>query len=508
LPAQPAAAVHLKSPHKPRLTSLQARLIASHGLVLLLAMALVLVISAAYLRRIELNVEQQRLAQVAIPLTAEINSLLLKDSTISGPISARVTALDAQAATMKIRILVLEVDGTVWYDSAPKNDLTDRPLPVLAEPIQTLLKKVNKRDGVQTRIITSSVDGISKPNTTLMLAAGQTGNLKAKRALLIVSPNRRFPLLALYLPRLLLVAGFSLFVGAIASFFLSRRIAEPVVSLTRAADAMSAGNLEQVVPGAGPDEIGRLVASFNVMSHRVASLSQSQRDLLANVAHELRTPLTSVQGYARALKDDVIVDPAERERALGTIGREAERMASLIGQLLDLARLESGQSQLAIGRVEASGLLNRVVEQFRPAAAEKGVHLSASAPPDTLIAGDENRLVQIFSNLVSNAIRHTPQTGTVSLVAAAVGDAHLSGGSSVRVWVQDNGEGMTSDRVEHLFQRFSRGETTNAGDQTGFGLGLAIVKELVELQRGVIAVQSQLGEGSVFVIDLPAASPS
>jgi signal transduction histidine kinase len=497
-----AQAAPISQPKKPRLTSLQAKLFASHGLVLLLALALVLLISGAYLRRLERNVEQQRLAQVAIPLTAEVNNFGIRASTAAGRTPELLAAIDAQAATMKIRLLILEADGTVWYDTAQNKPLTGTILGNLADPIAALLKKANKKDEVQTKILPGSDVIGGAENATALISAGPTGALKAKRALLILSPNRRFPLLALYLPRLLLVAGISLLAGAGVSFLLSRRIAEPVGQLTRAADAMAAGNLAQTVPGTGPDEIGRLVASFNSMSHRVASLAESQRDLLANVAHELRTPLTSVQGYARALKDGVIVDPGEQERALGTIGRESERMAALIGQLLDLARLESGQTQLTIGTVDAAGLLNQVAEQFRPAAMEKSIHLSVSTPEEIEIAGDEPRLVQIISNLVSNAIRHTQSGGRVSLLAAAVDGPP---GPLVRLWVQDNGEGMTPEQVDHLFTRFARGAGSRVDDQTGFGLGLAIVKELVALHHGAIAVQSRLGEGSAFIIDLPAA---
>lgn len=503
MPAVPAVLVETPAARKPRLKSLQARLIASHWLVLLLALALVLLFSAAYLRRLENTVEQQRLAQLAVPLTAEVNSL--RNATRPILTNARISAIDAQAASMKVRMLILESDGGVWYDTSETKDLTNTTMPALASPIDALFKKANKKDNVQTQLINPVLTHGAIANGTLLLAAGPTGKLPAKRALLIVAPERRFPLLGLYLPRLLLVAGISLVIASIAGYLLSRRIAEPVAELTRAADAMAAGELRQEVPGSGDDEIGRLVTSFNSMSNRVAALAQNQRDLLANVAHELRTPLTSVQGYARALKDGVISAPAEREQALGTITRESERMAGLIGQLLDLSRLASGQSRLTIGPAPALALLNRVAEQFRPQALAKHIVIEVEAPDSAVIAGDEPRLIQIVSNLVANAIRHTPDGGSIRLTAATVLTANSSAHAKVRIGVTDTGEGMTPEQVGRIFERFTRGEGIRVDDQSGFGLGLAIVNELTQLHGGNVAVASEPGRGSTFLVDLPAA---
>jgi two-component system sensor histidine kinase BaeS len=293
-------------------------------------------------------------------------------------------------------------------------------------------------------------------------------------------------------------------VASLAGYLLSRRIAAPVNRLTNATQSMAEGQLEQDVPGEGPDELGRLVAGFNAMSRRVAATARSQRDLLANVAHEIRTPLTSVQGYALALRDGVIEDASEQERALTTIGRESERMASLIGQLLDLARLESGQTRLTLRPVAVDSLLERVAERFQPAATHKGVTLLVDGRTTLAVQGDEGRLVQVLSNLVDNAIRHTPSGGHVKLeISPRSIDGRGSAG--VRFTIADTGEGISPDRLPRIFGRFARGDGT---DGAGFGLGLAIVRELVALHNGDIRVSSQPGAGTTFVVDLPAAPPN
>jgi signal transduction histidine kinase len=479
--------------------SLRARLIVSHAFVILLALALVLLFSAAYLRRYESTVERARIEQLSDTLTISANYLAKQPLTSAN--QQRIEAIDALAAEQNVRLLVFGRAGQVLYDSDEKYSLTGQILPGYGPPVRTLVRQSALRSGVQRHWITPSGNDPLSGNLVLLGAGGPGAQGKA---LAIVVPPKRFPLLARYLPRLLLVAAISLAIASLAGYLLSRRIAAPVDRLTVAANSMAEGRLEQEVAGEGPDELGRLVATFNTMSRRVAATARSQRDLLANVAHELRTPLTSVQGYALALRDGVIEDRAERERALATIGRESERMANLIGQLLDLARLESGQTRLNLRPVATAPLLDRVGERFQPLASQMGVSLHVAGDTRLGIQGDEDRLVQILSNLVDNAIRHTPPGGHVKLEATS--NLVLNGrtASEIRLTVADTGVGIPPERLAHIFDRFDRG-TLDSADSSGFGLGLAIVRELVSLHGGAIRVSSQPGHGTTFAVDLPAA---
>jgi signal transduction histidine kinase len=475
----------------PLFLSLRARLIVSHGFVILLALALVLLLSGVYLRRYERSVEKDRIEQYSRTLTISTNFLARQTAN-----PTRVEAIDALAAEEKIRLIVFNRRAEVLYDSDETASLSGQILSDYGDPVRALLRQTAARGGVQHHWVEPE-DGDPLAGQLVLLAAGGPG---AKgRALAIVAPPRRYPLLRRYLPILMIVAAISLVVASLAGYLLSRRISAPVDRLTRATHSMAEGKLEQDVPGEGPDELGSLVASFNAMSRRVAATSRSQRDLLANVAHELRTPLTSVQGYAQALRDGVIEDKAEQDRALTTIGRESERMASLIGQLLDLARLESGQTRLNLQPVPITPILDRVAERFRPTATQKGITLLTTGTPDLSVQGDEGRLDQILSNLIDNAIRHTPPGGYVKLAAAS-----NPAGPQVRLTVADTGEGIPPERLAHIFDRFDRGHRDLA-DRSGFGLGLAIVRELVTLHHGTIRVSSQPGTGTTFAIDLPAA---
>jgi two-component system sensor histidine kinase ResE len=246
-----------------------------------------------------------------------------------------------------------------------------------------------------------------------------------------------------------------------------------------------------------------LVRAFNTMVERLASTYESQRQLLANVAHELRTPLTSVQGYAQAMRDGVLRDDTERDEALLAITEESSRMGELVNQILQLSRLESGQSELDVSVFEVAGLFERLRRQFLPLASQAQVELDFSAAPDLTLRADQELLMQAIGNLVSNGLRHTPAGGAINV--RAVRAAGPLGAPLVRMMVTDSGVGIPEEQLDRIFERFYRGGTTPAAGRR-FGLGLAIVAEIVARHGGVIAVESAIGQGTTFTIDLPVTT--
>lgn len=482
----------------PAAHGLRGRLIASHAIVIVIALLLVLTISTAYLRRFETAVQRDRLEEIAKTLTISVN-FIARDRLLTNATS-RIEAVDSLADQEEIRLLVLNRTGTVLYDSDQTARLTGTTLTEFSDVTTELIQQTDSRLTIQQRWLDPS-QGSPFAGQYALLSSGGPG--RQGRALLVVAPDRRFPLLALYIPRVLIIAAISLAIATLVGYLLSVRLAAPIVRLTRAADAMAAGNLEQEVPDGGDDELGRLVRSFNTMSRQVARTARSQRELLANVAHELRTPLTSIQGYAQAVRDHVVQTEEERTQALTTIGEEAHRMGSLIEQLLDLARLESGQTTMVLAPVQVDQLFDRTLSRFRNAATDRHVTLRAAPAPTLVIEGDEGRLLQLLSNLIENALRHTSAGGHIRLWAeAAIRHPHEMTGR-VRITVADTGAGIDPAILPRLFERFSSsGTVSNSRD--GVGLGLAIVREIVGLHAGTISVSSGVGVGTTFVIELPA----
>jgi signal transduction histidine kinase len=459
--------------------------------VILLALALVLGITAAYLRRQEVVTAKRELEQVA--RTVAVSTLFnFLSRSVGGTVALRqIESIDAQADELDVRILVINRSGKVLYDTDTESSLNDQTLDGFATPVQTLLDRAAATDDVVQRWLQPEGAGNPLDGQNVLLTAN--GRYRPNTIVAMVAPPRRAPLVRMYLPRLLTFTAISLAVASIAGLVIARRISEPVHRLTDAADKMSRGDLDQQVPGEGEDELGRLVGSFNTMSGRVAAMYRSQRDLLANVAHELRTPLTSVQGYTQGLADNVFISEDERSAAYRTIQREADRMRSLIDQLLDLARLESGQASLKIETIDLPGLFARLSGTYSPPAAQKSIDLSFDAAPGITLQADESRLTRVLNNLIDNALRHTPSGGRIRV-------ASLKTAGGVRLLVSDTGEGIEQARIARIFERFDRGDRD---DKTGFGLGLAIARELVELHGGTISVVSEIGIGTTFAIDFP-----
>lgn len=498
--ASQTANAQLHAQRPPRY-GLRARLIASHSIVIVVALTLLLLISTVYLRRYEVTVEKNRIEEFSKTLTLSIN-LLVRQGALD-QITDRREAIDALATQEGIRLIVLSSTAEVRYDTDDSANLTGTTLDEFAEATARLIRASNDPATVDQRWLEPAPNS---PFADQFVLLSSGGPVRQNLALLIVAPQRRYPLLAFYFPRVLVVAAISLAVASLVGSVLSVRLAAPINRLTVAADAMARGKLEQAVPGDGDDEIGRLVTSFNQMSRQIAAASLSQRELLANVAHELRTPLTSIQGYAQALRDDVIETESERQHALTIIGGEANRMATLIGQLLDLSRLESGQTKLSIGVVPVKQLVERVFERFQTSATDKGIHLESLSGPRLAIAGDEGRLIQLLSNLLDNAIRHTDQGGHIQVQAHLAPPPQGKASTHVRLIVSDTGEGIAPEHLSRIFERFNRGGDSDQ-EREGFGLGLAIVREIVGLHRGTIAVSSQVGVGTTWVIELPSAAP-
>ncbi|HXF64386.1 MAG TPA: HAMP domain-containing sensor histidine kinase [Caldilineaceae bacterium] len=288
-----------------------------------------------------------------------------------------------------------------------------------------------------------------------------------------------------------------------------RSYALPLTDIMEAADAVATGNLAVRVQERGSPDFQRLAHSFNRMTEELARTDQQRRNLTADVAHELRTPLHIIQGNLEGILDGVYAPTPEHIEA--TL-QETRTLARLVDDLRTLSLAESGQLPLVKEPVDVGDLLADVVTSFSAQAEGAGVTLQAVAPqttadqpgaandsqPPLILHGDAGRLDQVLSNLVANAVRHTPPGGAITLQA-------VQADGRVRITVADTGEGIAPDDLPFIFDRFwradrARGHSSGAGS----GLGLAIANQLVKAHGGEIKVSSELGKGTTFVIELPA----
>ncbi|MFE3116901.1 sensor histidine kinase [Streptomyces niveus] len=294
---------------------------------------------------------------------------------------------------------------------------------------------------------------------------------------------------------LALTVGVSVIAGA--------RLVRPLHALTGAAQRMRDGLDSAPVP-VGPDnEIGRLAAAFNDMAVHRARLEEQRKVMVSDVAHELRTPLSNIRGWLEAAQDGLAdPDPA----FVSSLLEEAVQLQHIIDDLQDLGAADVGALRLHPEPVYADELLGQVAAAYQGPAETAGVTLSVATPkpgpPGPTLYADPVRLRQAVSNLVSNAVRHTPSGGRVTLRSYRTGPGH---GDEVALEVSDTGAGIPADDIPHVFDRFWRAEKSRNRSTGGSGLGLAIVLKLAEAQGGTASVVSTEGKGSVFTLRLPPA---
>jgi signal transduction histidine kinase len=304
-----------------------------------------------------------------------------------------------------------------------------------------------------------------------------------------------------------------LFAGGISiayGYFLSRTISRELELLTQSAQQLSKGDFSIRVPVQGQDEIARLAEAFNQMAAQLEraaekeqALDQARRNLVAWASHDLRTPLTSLRVMIDALKDEVVDDPATVARYLQQSQAEINRMSHLIDDLFEMAQLEAGYQDLVMQWIDLADLVSDTLESFAARADSQGISLNGVVDPAIdLVCAAPEKLSRILDNLISNALRYTPQNGTISITAK-------SKGGSVLVEVADSGSGIDLEDLPHIFDPFYRGEKSRSRDkktEESVGLGLSIVKGLVEAHGGEIWVNSDPGQGTTFSFSIPKPS--
>ncbi|OQY36147.1 MAG: hypothetical protein B6I38_00240 [Anaerolineaceae bacterium 4572_5.1] len=303
-----------------------------------------------------------------------------------------------------------------------------------------------------------------------------------------------------FLPPFFRAGGVAFLLALILGFWMSRWVATPLNRMVDATRDVAAGEY-RLIPLKGPAEVKVLAQAFNEMSARVKASQQSQKDFVANVSHELKTPLTSIQGFSQAILDGTVDSLESLGQAAGIIHAESSRMYRLVVDLLDLARLDAGTAALNRESLNVEALLRGVVDKFAPQAEEANISLKLVVEPVPTCIGDADRLAQVFTNLVDNALKHTPPAGEVSIHAGYQKE-------TINISITDTGEGIPQEALSRVFERFYQVDKSRKnGEKPSTGLGLAIAQQIIQAHQGKITVNSTMGEGSVFVVHLPAILP-
>ena len=399
-----------------------------------------------------------------------------------------VSLYASQAGQQEVPIATLRKaiggDAIFYVPIVPGASLFAGPLPYL--PVGTLTR--SQLSSLQPTTLTVHSAGVSY----LAVAEPVTIGKQVLGALVVGTPSSQLRSRWLVLlERLAIAFGGGVLVAGLVGVYMTRRIARPLMRLSSAADEIAAGHYDVDVPQPrGHDEIAQLSARFADMAAKLSEAEQLSRNFLMSVSHELRTPLTAIRGHVSALREGVIEDPDAYASSLAVIEEEAMRLERLVGDVLDLAKLNAHRFTVLEEEVDMRELCERAYAAFGEVARQRAIDYRRDFEVSPVIVTDGDRVLQIISNLLSNAFRWTPEGGRVSLALDAENGA-------VSVVVADSGPGISPEERERIFRPFwSR-------DGGGTGLGLAIARELAVALGGRIDLRSEPGLGARFELILP-----
>ena len=280
------------------------------------------------------------------------------------------------------------------------------------------------------------------------------------------------------------------------ALFLSRVLTKPITSLSKTMSKMGKGDLSVRVPVQGSGELRELAENYNTMAEQLESLDKTRSQFVSNASHELKTPLTTMKVMLETMIYQPDMPEELRQEFMGDMNHEIDRLTGIITDLLTLTRMDQGVETVRREPVDLSGLTEETLRLLRPAAEKRNQRLEGHVAPGVRVLGDRIKLNQILYNLTENAMKYTQDGGLIRVT--------LEEEKGEAVWrVKDNGVGIPGEDLSHIFERFYRVDKARSRDTGGTGLGLSIVKQLVKLEGGTIAVESEPGKGSEFTVRFP-----
>ncbi|MBL8023014.1 MAG: HAMP domain-containing histidine kinase [Elusimicrobia bacterium] len=307
--------------------------------------------------------------------------------------------------------------------------------------------------------------------------------------------------------RLLPPLGAALGLGLLGAWLLALHLTRPIQRIARGTHRLAAGELDHRLTETRADELGDLAQDFNHMAIKLGELDQMKREFVARVTHELRSPLSAIESYANFMMEEIPPNQASKAiNNLAIIRNNATRLGRFVNDILDLSKIESRAMDIRQERFNVMGLFNELTDLFGPVARERHVQLQINVPPGLTVIADRDKIHQAMTNLIGNALKFTPSGGEVILSAGASNPFQINGEAShIRMTVSDTGPGIPPKDQKRIFDKFeqARGIPSAHGGVKGTGLGLSIVKGLVEVQGGVVTLESDVGRGSRFSLHLP-----
>ena len=471
--------------------TLRSRLFVSYSLVAFVCLAVIACVLLAMVGPLQRQLSYARLLDRAAPTALWVRGMLARDVSPEDIVQRAGT----QLALQQERMLLITHDGRVLADS--EGLLAGQDVGALDfrghEPVRWPARGQFLSTGAHRYYF------VALPAVAVREATDET--------VVVVLASRATTRVFLEVVPFLLGAGAIGFViSLLLAFVMSRWISWPLQRIALAAGEMAAGRYGAPVEVMSPDEARRLAESFNDMVRQIRAAQESQRDFVANVSHELKTPLTSIQGFAQAILDGTARDSDTRQQAVQIIVSEAERMTRLVEDLLVLAKVTADRDRTSWVELDVASLVEACTQRLAVQAEDKHVTIRAEMAPVPHVRGNADRLAQVFTNLLDNALKHSP-VGSEIVVTVRV--LENTGSKRERRWVQigiaDSGPGIPPESLERIFERFYQVDRSRSARRGSAGLGLAIVREIVAAHGGQVHAENTAPSGALFVVRLPEA---
>ncbi len=393
-------------------------------------------------------------------------------------------AINAMGYTTDTKIYIIQADISSLGTLDLGNELQD---PYLRDALNSVLKGENVfSKGVYFQELEAQVVFAAYPWKD---ASGVKG------AILLFSPEKTVSTIVSNIRFIVsLLAAAFMVLGGVVIYFFSRRMVRPIREIDEASRLMTQGEDAPDITIRTRDEFGALANSFNTMKQKLQKNEKLRTELLSNISHDLRTPITTIAGFAGGMTDGIIKE-ADYKKYIGIIRSEAKRLGTLTDQILEAAKIQSGNLELNISRFPLQRALKDAIDANSIVAMDKRMQVHTPIPAELCIDADERKLQQVLYNLINNAIKYSFPGGIVTISARRLDNA-------VEVSVLDHGEGIAEQDLPQVFDRYYRADSAKAG---GYGLGLSIVKTYVEAHGGTVAVSSNPKDGTRFSFTIPTA---
>ena len=461
------------------------------SLAFFLAATLTLQMVGSVLLRETTNKNAQQLSSISVVLSSE---------WADDDLEAIYNRLIDAARQIGGRLLLVDTDGKVVLDTFDERCGTLLPLSELLTVI-TGKKDVDYgyHNGQDSEAVLKSKKNTETGNWEgCFVSAIVDGNGKTRAAVVsLISIENTVKTIENLRNRISAVFAVALIVVLLLSALLSGLITRPMSALSSGIERMSRGDYGTLVHVKGEGEMAELAAAFNEMSEKVHRLDESRSQFVSNASHELKTPLATIKILVETMLYQEEVDPDLNKEFLNDIDNEIDRLTAVVNDLLMLVKADNQKLTLHRERISFEDVVQESVRRLLPLAENKNISINSSISDPCIMEADKSKLIQVCYNIINNAIKYTPEGGSIEVSLKRSGrDAVLD--------ITDNGIGILPEDLPHIFDRFYRADRSRVREEgTGTGLGLSIVRQIVRLHAGTVTVRSKFGEGSTFTVQLP-----